>query len=123
MPHSLESWGNSPAVADIPIFCPLPLSPETLLPIINFKNKITCDDKGLTAIFVFGLSGSDTADPPCRSVMAALDSLKIVQKMEMGTWTAGVSAGFCFCGPVGNIKTRCEYVIMGGAQTTVFSFS
>ena len=105
----------------MPMLCPLPLSLQNL-PIIKLENKITCDDKGLTAIFVFGLSGSDTADPrPCRSVMAALDSLKIVQKLEMGTWTAGVSAGFCFCGPVGNIKTRCEYVIMGGTWTTVFS--
>ena len=81
---------------------------------MSFVPQITFDDKGLTSIFVFGLSGSDIEDHPSRSIMAATKALSIAEKSGLEGWTAGVSTGFCFCGPVGNTNKRCEYVIMGG---------
>lgn len=81
--------------------------------------QITYDDKGLTSIFVFGLSGSDSGDHPARAVLAAAEVMKLVQGSGMGTWTSGISTGFCFCGPIGSLQVRCEYVIMGGEPGAV----
>ena len=77
--------------------------------------QITVDDKGLAMIFVFGLPGyrSNVQSVACiRSAGKALDLLA-----EAGLkGTAGVSMGVCFCGLVGNPRTRCEYAVMGGGR-------
>ena len=77
--------------------------------------QITVDDKGLAMIFVFGLPGyrSNVQSVACiRSAGKVLDLLA-----EAGLkGTAGVSMGVCFCGLVGNPRTRCEYAVMGGGR-------
>jgi len=85
----------------------------------GFTRQIIFDDKGLTAIFVFGQSGVEHEDHPIRAVLAALAILTILGKDSQSTrWHAGLSAGPCFCGTAGDITKRCEYVIMGDAVVT-----
>eukprot|EP00873_Tetraselmis_striata_P033056 jgi/Tetstr1/453320/TSEL_040311.t1 len=79
--------------------------------------QITIDDKGLAMIFVFGLPGYQSNRQSIPSIMAAR---KVLQHLAGAGihGSAGISAGTCFCGLVGDPNVRCEYAVMGDHVNT-----
>eukprot|EP00873_Tetraselmis_striata_P020689 jgi/Tetstr1/440953/TSEL_029222.t1 len=79
--------------------------------------QITMDDKGLAMIFVFGLPGYQSNRQSVPSIIAAR---KVLQHLSGAGihGSAGISAGTCFCGLVGNPNIRCEYAVMGDHVNT-----
>ena len=77
------------------------------------RPQITVDEKGLAAIFVFGLPGVSHSShaPPCLNAAS-----KVVDVMTAGgiSSSAGLATGNCFCGLVGEATRRCEYAVIGG---------
>ena len=69
-------------------------------------------------MFVFGLSGSNQQEHTLHSVVAAMELLDLVTA-DGSSWNIGISTGHCFCGPLGDTKRRCEYVVMGGKAIAV----
>ena len=71
------------------------------------------DEKGLAAIFVFGLPGFGQYN---HALMCLKSSLAILDVMETGGMEthAGLATGACFCGLVGDPMQRCEYAVLGG---------
>ena len=71
------------------------------------------DEKGLAAIFVFGLPGFGQEN---HALMCLKSSLAILEVMETGGMDthAGLATGGCFCGLVGDPMQRCEYAVLGG---------
>lgn len=72
------------------------------------------DDKGVAAIFVFGLPGSLRSHHEMTCATAAMRVLEVLQS-DTVHFTAGLTTGSAFCGLVGDPARRCEYAVMGGA--------
>eukprot|EP00951_Prasinocladus_malaysianus_P040382 scaffold463553_cov45-Prasinocladus_malaysianus.AAC.3 len=72
------------------------------------------DDKGLAAIFVFGLPGFLQGSHAVCCVTAALNIFSHAIKGSGIDFTAGITTGSCFCGLIGDLQTRSEYAVMGG---------
>lgn len=77
-------------------------------------NKLSMDDKGVTAVVVFGLPPMTHEDDPVRAVLAAR-----VLQASLSSYTdrkaavqIGITTGFCFCGSVGSNQRR-EYTVIG----------
>ena len=71
------------------------------------------DEKGLAAIFVFGLPGFGQHN---HALMCLKSSLAILDAMGTGGMDihGGLATGTCFCGLVGDQTQRCEYSVLGG---------
>ena len=82
-------------------------------PILHAAWQVTVDDKGLAAIFVFGLPGSGHGNLTVRCLQASLHVTKMMRDGGV-PGHAGVDYGPCYCGLVGNSCRRCEYTVMGG---------
>jgi len=80
--------------------------------------QITVDDKGLAAIFVFGLPSSWHGNLALRCLQASLEITKVMHD-EGVRGHAGVDYGPCYCGLVGDGSTRCEYTVMGGESPSL----
>eukprot|EP00951_Prasinocladus_malaysianus_P005788 scaffold40781_cov43-Prasinocladus_malaysianus.AAC.2 len=72
------------------------------------------DDKGLAAIFVFGLPGFLQGSHAVCCVTAALNIFSHAMRESDIPFTAGITTGSCFCGLIGDLQTRSEYAVMGG---------
>mmetsp|Transcript_1921 Transcript_1921/g.5619 ORF Transcript_1921/g.5619 Transcript_1921/m.5619 type:complete len:1277 (-) Transcript_1921:1740-5570(-) len=79
--------------------------------------QVTVDDKGLAAIFVFGLPGFLHGQQQLRCVEAALLGMVILEEGGVRA-SAGMDCGPCYCGLVGDDSQRCEYAVMGDAVNT-----
>uniref|UniRef100_A0A061RNJ4 Guanylate cyclase domain-containing protein n=1 Tax=Tetraselmis sp. GSL018 TaxID=582737 RepID=A0A061RNJ4_9CHLO len=81
--------------------------------------QVTVDDKGLAAIFVFGLAGFIGQSHSWQCLLAAkkLFSEVLLQQADL-RFTAGLAAGWCYCGLVGSPDSRCEYAVMGDTVNT-----
>ena len=81
--------------------------------LLDLSPQITVDEKGLAAIFVFGLPGFGQYN---HALMCLQSSLAILDVMETGGMEthAGLATGACFCGLVGDPMQRCEYAVLGG---------
>eukprot|EP00873_Tetraselmis_striata_P026006 jgi/Tetstr1/446270/TSEL_033814.t1 len=75
------------------------------------------DDKGLAMIFVFGLPGYQSNRQSVPGIIAARKVLQHLSGAGIHGY-AGISAGTCFCGLVGNPNIRCEYAVMGDHVNT-----
>eukprot|EP00951_Prasinocladus_malaysianus_P010334 scaffold75745_cov19-Prasinocladus_malaysianus.AAC.1 len=75
--------------------------------------QVTVDDKGLAAIFVFGLPGLIQGNHMVNCVTAALKIFQQVIGASGMDFTAGITTGSCFCGLIGDLNTRAEYAVMG----------
>ena len=71
------------------------------------------DEKGLAAIFVFGLPSSWHGNLALRCLQASLEITKVMDD-EGVVGHAGIDYGPCYCGLVGDSSSRCEYTVMGG---------
>mmetsp|Transcript_3596 Transcript_3596/g.8578 ORF Transcript_3596/g.8578 Transcript_3596/m.8578 type:complete len:1140 (-) Transcript_3596:2301-5720(-) len=80
--------------------------------------QVTVDEKGLAAIFVFGLPGLMQHSHLLRCVMAGIHIRNLVKGHADVTLSAGLATGSCYCGLVGNPRTRCEYAVMGDTVNT-----
>lgn len=71
------------------------------------------DEKGLAAIFVFGLPGflHTNHSLPC---LSAATKASAVMKGGGIPCNVGIALGLCFCGLVGIAELRCEYAVIGG---------
>ena len=76
--------------------------------------QITVDEKGLAAIFVFGLQGYKQSGIGQRCLMAAMELVNIMQDGGVPSHV-GMDLGSCFCGRVGDHNWRCEFSVVGGA--------
>ncbi len=72
-------------------------------------NKLSMDDKGATAVVVFGLPTHE--DDPVRAVLAARDLKDRLTDGERALHI-GITTGCCFCGSVGSDLRR-EYTVIG----------
>ena len=78
--------------------------------------QITIDDKGLAAIFVFGVPGSPSQGSlTVRCLRAAMEVTRAMNNAGIKC-CAGLEFGSCFCGLVGDPAQRCEYAVLGGAR-------
>eukprot|EP00951_Prasinocladus_malaysianus_P049867 scaffold674380_cov57-Prasinocladus_malaysianus.AAC.1 len=73
------------------------------------------DDKGLVAIFCFGLPGFVHDNHALHATRAALHIAKVM-KAGGEPCTAGVTTGDCFCGFIGDVNRRSEYSVVGGKR-------
>jgi len=81
--------------------------------------QITVDDKGLAAIFVFGLPGYRQSCHATQCLLAALRVLPHLPEYRRSVDVrAGIASGWCYCGIIGNPQVRCEYTVMGDAVNT-----
>uniref|UniRef100_A0A061QWC5 Adenylate cyclase 10 n=1 Tax=Tetraselmis sp. GSL018 TaxID=582737 RepID=A0A061QWC5_9CHLO len=81
--------------------------------------QVTVDDKGLAAIFVFGLPGYLHFCHASQCILAAVRILPHIAECKRSVDVrAGVATGWCYCGLVGNPSSRCEYSVMGDAVNT-----
>lgn len=78
--------------------------------------QITVDDKGVVAIFLFGLPGNSSVGR--HPVSCALAAHEVLESLEFAgiRFCAGLSTGSVFCGLVGDVDVRCEYAVMGGTD-------
>uniref|UniRef100_A0A061QRL5 Guanylate cyclase n=1 Tax=Tetraselmis sp. GSL018 TaxID=582737 RepID=A0A061QRL5_9CHLO len=81
--------------------------------------QVTVDEKGLAAIFVFGLPGpvSNHHSMQCLHAATEVFSSGLLDGADV-SFTAGLASGSCFCGIVGSPATRCEYTVMGDTVNT-----
>lgn len=71
------------------------------------------DEKGLAAIFIFGLPGFSRSNPALRCLAAGIEVIEVMNSGDIPC-TAGLDTGPCFCGLVGDPTRRCEYAVLGG---------
>ncbi len=76
-------------------------------------NKLSVDDKGVTAVAVLGLPPLAHEDDAVRGVQAALAIQASLRELGMRS-AIGITSGRVFCGVIGNDMRR-EYTIMGDA--------
>jgi len=85
------------------------------LSLVSAPLQITVDDKGLAAIFVFGIPGSRSQGSiAVRCLRAAMEVTQVMTKGGVKC-SAGLGFGSCYCGLVGDKERRCEYAVLGGA--------
>lgn len=77
-------------------------------------NKLSMDDKGVTAVVVFGLPPMTHEDDPVRAVLAGrvLQASLSSYSDKNASTQIGITTGFCFCGSVGSDQRR-EYTVIG----------
>ena len=74
-------------------------------------NKLSMDEKGVTAVVAFGLPPLTHEDDPVRAVLAAR-SLRDKLTDAGDSPQIGITTGYCFCGLVGSDQRR-EYTVIG----------
>eukprot|EP00514_Thraustochytrium_sp_LLF1b_P008026 CAMPEP_0184536104 /NCGR_PEP_ID=MMETSP0198_2-20121128/16246_1 /TAXON_ID=1112570 /ORGANISM="Thraustochytrium sp., Strain LLF1b" /LENGTH=1144 /DNA_ID=CAMNT_0026929193 /DNA_START=1036 /DNA_END=4471 /DNA_ORIENTATION=+ len=81
----------------------------------GFINKVNLDDKGITAIAVFGLAPKSHENDATRAVLAALRIVAVVEEKIGAEVSVGITSNLCFCGVVGHRSGRKEYTVIGDA--------
>uniref|UniRef100_A0A061QVT6 Guanylyl cyclase n=1 Tax=Tetraselmis sp. GSL018 TaxID=582737 RepID=A0A061QVT6_9CHLO len=79
--------------------------------------QVTVDEKGLAAIFAFGLPGFTQYSRELACIGLALEIVRYAQKQGL-QFHAGLDSGSCFCGLMGHPELRCEYTILGDTVNT-----
>ena len=76
-------------------------------------NKFMVDDKGMSALCVFGLPPMAHADDPKRATAAAKMIIDGIKELGPDTSAAvGITTGLVYCGVIGSEKRR-EYTVLG----------
>uniref|UniRef100_A0A7S2W6W7 Guanylate cyclase domain-containing protein n=1 Tax=Mucochytrium quahogii TaxID=96639 RepID=A0A7S2W6W7_9STRA len=75
--------------------------------------KLNMDDKGLTAIGVFGLPPSSHDNDATRGVLASLRIVGGLKSQMNLTTSIGITSNICFCGVIGHRGGRMEYTVIG----------
>ncbi len=83
------------------------------MPLCVVDCQITMDDKGLAAIFIFGLPSSWHGNLAFRCLNASLEVTSNMHDAGVLGY-AGIDYGRCYCGLVGDSSRRCEYTVLGG---------
>ncbi len=84
---------------------------RTMLQFQGSLNKLSMDEKGVTAVAAFGLPPLTHEDDPQRAVLAACELKANLTDADRSP-LIGVTTGHCFCGLVGSDQRR-EYTVIG----------
>ena len=76
-------------------------------------NKIMMDDKGSTLICLFGLLPLSNEDDAARAILAGMNMIKALNKINNTYCNVGISSGECFSGVVGTSGSRKEFSVLG----------
>ncbi|ETO20917.1 hypothetical protein RFI_16291, partial [Reticulomyxa filosa] len=79
-------------------------------------NKFMYDDKGATAIAVFGLPPICNFDDPARAVYAALSLISDMKRILNIQMNIGITTGRVYCGLLGSGGSGCEYGVLGDLE-------
>ncbi|ETV87086.1 hypothetical protein, variant 1 [Aphanomyces astaci] len=75
-------------------------------------NKFLVDDKGSTAIAVFGMPPVTHENDPIRGILASLAICAALTPLGLKA-SVGITSGTAFCGVVGHQGNRREYTVLG----------
>lgn len=79
-------------------------------------HQLVCDEKGTTAIGLWGTPPHSHPDDPIFAARCAVDVARltapILEAAGLGTIRAGISVGRAFCGNIGSVS-RCEFCLVG----------
>lgn len=79
-------------------------------------HQLVCDEKGTTAVGLWGTPPHSHPDDPIFAARCAVDAAREVGQLlrgaGLGAISAGISVGRAFCGNIGSVS-RCEFSLIG----------
>ncbi|GBG31410.1 Adenylate cyclase type 10 [Hondaea fermentalgiana] len=86
---------------------------EAIMDYEGSLNKLNLDDKGLTAMAVFGLAPLAHENDATRAVLTALRIVSVLEAEFRLKPSIGITSSLCYCGVVGHTASRREFSVIG----------